>query len=247
MEEETEPALQAAGHVRARPLPACPISRTGGSAGDRSDRRALRAEGWRAASMIRRWRIADGGRARSARPGGPRRRKASAASEPAEARADDRHVGVDLLDRQQRHLDMAPSHVAHACGETVRWSRFMRCRRSRRGARHSGQSREPLEIPEIHEDPAATLGVRRSPARGCARRLTSPARANDPVSASASIVPLPDRVGTSDTTDAPQAKAASTERSSHCVLLERRNERRLNEQKDAQATRRAPPGRGRLA
>ena len=54
----------------------------------------------------------------------------------------------------------------------------------------------------------------RAPARSCARCRRGPARGTIPPSANASIAPLPGRVGTSDTTDAPQANAASTERSS---------------------------------
>ena len=60
----------------------CPTSRTRESAADRSDPPAPRAEGWRAASTTRRWRIADGGRARSSTTRCPRFSSASAASEP---------------------------------------------------------------------------------------------------------------------------------------------------------------------
>ena len=64
MEEEREPAFEAARDVRTRPLPGAPLRERAGAAADRSDPRAPRAAGWPAASTIRRSRTADGGRAR---------------------------------------------------------------------------------------------------------------------------------------------------------------------------------------
>ena len=98
---------------------------------------------------------------------------------------------------------------------------------------------------------------RRTPGRARARASSASAKLrsmssrsgarNDPAAASASIAPLPGRVGTSDTTEAPQANAASTERSSHASCSCGGNERRRDQQEDAQrhAAIRAAPRRPR--
>ena len=83
VEEEREAAFQAAGDVGTCALPRAPFREHAGAGAGRSDPRALRAAGWPAASTIRRSRTADGGPARSSATRCPRRRSASAVSEPA--------------------------------------------------------------------------------------------------------------------------------------------------------------------
>ena len=85
---------------------------------------------------------------------------------------------------------------------------------------------EPLEIPEIDEDAARGRRHARAPARGCARCRRGAGGRNNPASASASIAPLPARVGTSETTDAPLANATSSERRSQSSCSRDRHERR---------------------
>ena len=213
MEEEGEAALQAARDVRSRPLPRAPLR-------ERPDPRQVVAVRQLLEQQVgqRRGRLADG-EARVAAafdqrdaPAALQQRERRQRS--AEAGADDGDVGVDAGDAVRASCVRAVlaggtrGERQHALFEVHRVEAIAPRRDAVRAVR------EALQIPEIDEHPAAAGACVERQREAALDVVERRARGTMPASASASIAPLPGRVGTSETTAAPQEKAASIERSS---------------------------------
>ena len=138
------------------------------------------------------------------------------------------------IDVVQRHARAAPCSAGTTpCGSTA-VSRFMRAG-GRAARRRSARRREALEIPEVDEHPAAgRRACRERQGEAALDVIESPGARNRPAAASASIAPLPGRVGTSEI-DGRAAGEGHVDRAQQpLVLLAGGNERRRDQQEHAQ-------------
>ena len=136
---------------------------------------------------------------------GPRGAQSSAASEPREAGADDRDV-EGARSREARRSRAQATRGRHGLPQ-VHLAAAARARAGRQAAQRRS-ARGPRGRRRRGRGRAASAEVERG-----LERCRGRARRNRRCSASASIAPLPARVGMSETADAPQSKAKSTERS----------------------------------
>ena len=94
-------------------------------------------------------------------------------------------------------------------------------------------ARKSLQIPEIDKDSSTFRARKRK--LNAAFNVGEIARPVESLVANASMAPFPARVGIRETTVAPQENAPSTDSVSHRSCSQRGNERRRNQQEDAQS------------
>ncbi len=223
---EGEAALEAAGDLGTLALPAFPTRRAAGGAAGRSDRRAPRGAGWRAATTTRRWRSAD------ARP------RSKSTTRPSQAPGEERgeragEAGPDDRDVERRRRAHASPQAAHtgagrtACARRSSWRgargatrgtpRSARARRGPRGPRRRGRASSRTSRPRAQSSRRPSVGGSKAPA-----------------SRSASSAPLPPRVGISDTAVAPQSKRELDRAARPLPGLLRGDPRQPHQHEDAQ-------------